>query len=647
MPTPGLAREPVEPRERRLWLLALALAAVVAVVLRLTTLEVGRLSDDYMQHAMIAGLFPGEGYVPFDLYSFVRADMPLAEHVDQGTVPWFAEPGFHGSVLRPLSSLFLWLDHTLAPGNIRLWHAHSLLWLALTIVGFGLAARRMLPRWPAALALALFVCEAGFVSPLGWLANRCVLICAAFGFAAIFVHLEWRRPDPSTPSWLRRGGPLIELGLLAASLAGGEYGLGVIAYLFAWELLVGGRDATSLADPWLTRALALIPAATVTATYLALHSLLDYGTFGADVYADPLSHPSGWLKWAKFRIPALCTGAFWSIPASSVMVFDHPGASWWQARWPVDTPHEVYFSHLRISLVGIGLAAVALGLARAGWRDDERRTLRALLLGALLGLLPVSVAPSHARLLIITQLGACAAVSLVVFGCLRLLFTTDRRRLLGVALLPLVGAALALNTYFDLRWTQRYLRHLDGLAEADVMAFTDGDLLEQELAGRDVLVLNGPSQSVGMYGPFALHVMGEPVPASWRPLSLGGEHAMFAYRPDENTLELAAIQGAWLMTAGELFFRRAEQRLPTGSTLDYPGFHVEVLADDGEGRPTRVGFRFPHSLDDPRYLFVTSTGRGLNRWSVPPVHGKAVIPLPRVPFPSHLFSLMQKRAGPK
>jgi hypothetical protein len=642
-----MPREVVERRERRLWSLALLLAAALAVLLRLTTLDIGRLSDDYMQHAMIAGLFPGDGYVPFDLYAFARADLPLAEHVDQGTVPWFAEPGFHGAVLRPLSSLLLWLDHVIAPGNVRLWHGHSLLWLALTIFSFGLAARRMLPRGPAALAVALFVCEAGFVSPLGWLANRCVLVCAAFGFAAIFVHLEWRRPDPSTPGWLRRGGPLIELGLLAASLAGGEYGLGVIAYLLAWELLVGGRHATSLSDPWPMRALALIPAATATAIYLALHSLLDYGTFGADVYADPLSHPSGWLKWAKFRIPALITGAFWSIPASSVMVFEHPGAAWWQARWPASNPYEVYVSHLRLSLVGVGLAAVALGLARTGMSDDERRTLRALLLGALLGLLPVSVAPSHARLLIVAQLGACAAISLIVFACLRLLRKPDRRRLIGIALLPFVAVLLALHTGFDLRWSSRYLRHLDGLSAADEMAFTDGDLLKQELAGRDVLVLNGPSQTVGMYGPFVLDIMGAPMPGSWRSLSLGGEHAMFAFRPDKHTLELTAIQGAWMMTAGELFFRRAEQRLDAGSKLDFPSFAIEVLDDDGEGHPTRVRFVFPHSLDDPRYLFLTSTKRGLNHWPVPPVQGRAVVPLPRLPFPSHLFSIHGARVESK
>ncbi len=55
----------------------------------------------------------------------------------------------------------------------------------------------------------------------------------------------------------------------------------------------------------------LVPTAVAAATYLGLHSLLDYGTFGADVYADPLHAPLGWLKWVKFRLPKLATGALW------------------------------------------------------------------------------------------------------------------------------------------------------------------------------------------------------------------------------------------------------------------------------------------------------------------------------------------------
>lgn len=631
-PLSALAREPLERPERRAWLLALLFASVIGVALRYPALEVGQLSDDYMQYAMVEGLYPGDGYAPFDLYAFARANDDLAMHVDAGTVPWFAEPEFHAAVFRPLASVLLWLDHTLAPGKVRLWHAHSLLWFAAAIFGFGLCARRLLPRWPAVIAVALFVCDSCFVSPLGWVANRCSIVCAVFGFLAIFVHLEWRRPDPATPTWLRGRGPWLELVLLAASFGAGEYGFGIVAYLFAWELLGVDRDA------WLVRARALIPAASVVVLYMAFHTLLDYGTFGADVYADPLHSPLGWLKWLKLRIPILATAALWSIPAASIHVFFHPGAQWWNTLWPAANPVEVQLSHMWLGVFGLGLAALVLGLARAGLHEDERRTMRALLVGGLLGLLPVSVAPTHERLLVITQLAACSIVALLPFACWRLVRSMSTlERLRGAVLVPFVALLALGHVVGDLYWNHRYLIHLAGMQESDAMGFSEGDLLEQDLEGRDVVVLNGPSQTVGMYGPFLLHSQGHAVPASWRSLALGGEHAMFAFRPDAHTLELSAIQGAWLLTSGELFFRRAEHGVPAGTVFEYPSMRIEVLADDGEGHPTKVRFRFPHSLDDPRYLYLTSTRRGLMRWSVPAIKRSTIVPLPRQAIPTRLI----------
>jgi hypothetical protein len=623
-------RQPLSQRERRAWLLALLVVAVIGMLLRWPALDIGQLSDDYMQHAMIVGLYPGDGYAPFDLYAFFRRGQSVAEHVEQGTLPWFAEGEFHGAVLRPLASLLLWLDHVLAPGNVRLWHFHSLLWFSATVVTFGMAARRLLPRWPAALAVALIVCDSAFVSPLGWLANRCVLVAAVFGFATIFVHLEWRRPDPDTPSWLRRRGPILEGVLMLLSLGGGEYALGVFALLFGWELVVGSREASGLRARLAVATGALLPSLIPVFVYLAVHKLFAYGTFGADVYADPINHPLGWLRWAKLRIPTLASAALWGVPASTVTVFWHPAGALWLEQMPASNPVEAYLSHMWFGMFGIGLAIVLSLLARAGLHEDERRLVRAMLLGGGLGLLPISVAPSHERLLIISELAAYTIVCLAVLACARLLRGPALTRLRGAAMLPLLAAMLWLQTIEDLRWSNRYLEHLDGLSASDAAAFTEGDLLEQDLEGRDVIVLNGASQSVAMYGPFVLHANGMPVPASWRSLALGGDHAIWVFRTGDNTLELAAIRGAWLQTAGELFFRRLEHHLHAGDSFDYPTLDIEIL-EDTDGDPTRVRFRFARSLDDPRYLFLISTKHGLMRWQMLPVWGSTVIPRPAQP----------------
>jgi hypothetical protein len=245
----------------------------------------------------------------------------MVAHVEQGTAPWWSVPELHGTVLRPVASVLLWLDHVLAPGHPRLWHLHSLLWFGAAIVAFGLVARRMLPSSIALLAVVLFGCEAGVVSPLSWLANRCVLICFTFGLLAIWTHLEWRAPQSATPKWMRERGPVIEGVLMALCIGAGEYGLAILAYLLAWELFVGTGMGKGFTARLIATARSLVPALVPILAYLLAHKLLGYGTFGAEVYADPFHTPTGYLHWAVKRVPKLAAAGFWSVPAATIHVF--------------------------------------------------------------------------------------------------------------------------------------------------------------------------------------------------------------------------------------------------------------------------------------------------------------------------------------
>lgn len=633
-------------RERRWYLWFLLAACVVANLLRWRAVQVGLMSDDFMQQAMIDGIYPGgDSYVPFDLYAFLRHDVMVA-HVEQGTAPWWSVEELHGTVLRPLASLLLWLDRTLLPGQVALWHAHSMLWFAGAIVGLGLAVGRLLPRWIAVLAVALFVCEAGVISPLTWLANRCVLLCATFGFLAIWAQLEWRTPQASTPAWRQRHGGLLVGGLMTACIASGEYGLGILAYLGAWELLLGPGSAR-------TRLRALLPALVPVIVYLFIHKLRGYGTSGAEVYADPFHTPLGYLDWASKRVPQLTSAAFWSIPAATINVYrfglmrNHE--LWWMPAGP--TPDEYHQGHINMSLCGVALACVSVALVRRAWTHEERGALRVLVLGGLLGLLPISVAPAHSRLLVIAQLAVCPLVAALIIGCVRLLLgrvppsqapsasgsrmasrmgSSTASRVRGALLLPIAGLLAWQHTLGDIRWGNSYLRYLDALQASNMVAFTVGDLLKDDLSGRDVIIVNGPSQSVGLFGSFVLHTANLPAPRSWRPLTIGSNFASVASRPAANTLVVSTVQGAWLRNAGELFFRREDQPLRSGDMLTYPSLSAEVLRDE-DGHPTSVRFVFDRDLDDPSLVFVVATERGIMRWKVPPVKGRNVIPLPKLP----------------
>ena len=147
-------------------LLPILLIALAALALRWPVLELGMMSDDYAQYAMVKGLYPGSRpYAPFDLYAFFRNDpATLAAHVGKGTVPWWTTEDLHGTVMRPLSSALLSLDHALWPTQsshaMRNWHLHSLLWLGLYLGAAGLALRKLLGPWVAAIAVLLMACDA-------------------------------------------------------------------------------------------------------------------------------------------------------------------------------------------------------------------------------------------------------------------------------------------------------------------------------------------------------------------------------------------------------------------------------------------------------------------------------------------------------
>jgi hypothetical protein len=622
------------------WLALLLAVALLAGYARRDALDVGLLADDYMQHAMLTGSYPGEDYVPLDLYAFLRSDPQLqALHIEHGTAPWWSvvegDPDAGSgtvvfAVLRPLSSALLTVDHQLWPLDradaIRARHLHSLLWFVSAIVAAGLVFGQLFERRLATLAIVLFACDAGLVIPLAWLANRCVLISASFGLLGVWAHLRWRSGADGRS---RRSMIALECVCMSAAMAAGEYGLLAVSYVLAWELV--GVESGTIA----TRMRALLPAFVPTLIYLLLHQVLGYGTFG-EAYADMSGAPSNWLSVASEHAAKLATSATWGLPPTTGAAFDT--SMRWLSKGGLHT--DIEREHLLWCALLLPLMAVLVGVIRVGLSRPERRALAALVLGAVLGLAPITTAPPQERLLVLSQLGACALIAAVIVASVRLL----RGRMPEATpvpswlrrLLPAPFAALLLYNHivFDLRSGQRMVEAIHAAEGPTIAAFAQGDLASMEpeqLRGREVIVLNAVNLPTGLHGGFMLEALGWPAPRSWRALAMG-PFALSVTRPAPDTLELWAVQGAWLATTYEHNFRRADQPLVAGDVRDRGGLHVEIV-DDLDGHPTRVRVRFPVSVDDPRYLFLMSTKQGLRRWQPPKVGRPGIVPLPALPIP--------------
>lgn len=608
---------------------------------RREALQVELLADDYMHHAMLTGSYPGEDYVPFDLYAFLRSDPELqARHIEHGTAPWWSvidgDPDAAGgtvvfAVLRPLSSALLTVDHALWPldraGAIRARHLHSLLWFVLTIGAAGLVFGRLFDRRLALLAVVLFACDAGLVVPLAWLANRCVLISASFGLLGVWAHVSWRDGKLGLDARMRRNLIALEIVCMSAAMGAGEYGLLAVSYVLAWELV--GVESGSVA----ARVRALLPALVPALLYVLLHQVRGYGTFG-EAYLDMLGAPSSWLALASERAAKLATSAAWGLPPSTGDAFDTSMRWLSKARLHTDLQRE----HLLWCVLLLMLMAALVWVIRVGLSKPERRALAALVLGAVLGLVPITAPPPQERLLVLSQLGACALIAAVIVASVRLVrgrmpdgatVPSWPRRLLPV---PFMLVLLYSHVVVDLRLGQRMVEAIHATEAPTRAAFARGDLPSMDpeaLREREVIVLNAVNLPIGLHGGFILEAHGWPAPRSWRTLAMG-PFALSVTRPASDTLELWAVQGAWLATTYEHNFRRADQPLVAGDVRERGGLRVEIM-QDLDGHPTRVRVRFPVSIDDPRYLFLISTKQGLRRWQPPALGRPGIVPLPALP----------------
>jgi hypothetical protein len=370
---------------------------LLGVAWRANALAVGPLSDDYLHHGMVHGLVAGS-FAPWDLYALF-ADEPAARagQLSAGMVPWWTAADFRGEVLRPLPSLLLWVDHTAWPRQPVVHHVHSLLWWAALLAVTGWSLRRLLPRSIAWTALVLFAVDPSASMPVAWLANRAALVSATLGFVAVVAHLRWRRDGRGGPGWAAVA--------MVATFAAGEYGFVALGYVVAYEAF-GHRRRDRDEPAW---ALRLAPALVPAVAYLAWHVAGGYGMVGAEFYAHPFEDPLGYLRWLWLRGPRLVAAVVAPLPASTAVLAER---SWIDpSGFGFSGPMAAVHAHLVLAWLAIATAAAVAWVLRGAWTDDECRTLKWLTVGAVVGTLPVAVAPSHARLLLLSQLGGCALVA--------------------------------------------------------------------------------------------------------------------------------------------------------------------------------------------------------------------------------------------
>lgn len=561
---------------------------LAALLLSFPALFIGFFGDDFLHLAALAGKpVPGG---PWDLFVFADGH---PEHlwplIRQGPMPWWTLPDVHLAFWRPLSVALSHLDQlvfgTWAPGH----HLHSIAWYLAVVAAAGLVLRRVLPDASGALALFLFAVAPAHFVPAAWIANRNALVCAAFGFVALWAHLRWREDG-----W--RWGPLVSLGALVLALAGGEAGLSVLPFFAAYELLAGTGTR-------FRRLVALAPAVVLSVGYVLVHHLLGYGAHGSGIYLDPRHEPLTWLAEAPGRALGL-VGA---------ELFGSPVDLWIALPW------------VRVPLALVGLASIAAlaVVLREAWPSleaKEKSALAWLSLGAVGALAPLVSTFPLGRLLLVPSLGGAAVVGVVLRAWWRDRACRSRVAAVVCVLLALSHLALApLHWYGEAalvglagRWSERMAESVD-VDDATVGATR-------------VVTLTAPDPMTGIY-PFIIRsVRGHPQPRATWMLSLAVSAHRLA-RPTERRLELEVLDGAMLEGVFETLFRAPSLAPKPGWSVALDGMTVTVLEADPRGLPKKVAFEFDVPLEDPSLRFLAWQDGALRRATLPKVG--EVVELPR------------------
>lgn len=583
---------------------ALRVALVAAALLVASGLHLPALTDDWFQilmledflgirtaHAALFGRTDPLGL--FDMYHFFKeGPSSAARAIQEGVAPWWTWPGLKVAFWRPLTSQLAVLDYSLFGRGVLGPRLHSGLWYLGLILAVGSLYRRSLgSAW--GLALLLFAIDDSHWMPVCWLANRNSLVSAALGFGALVAHLRWREEG-----W-RPGAVLAPLGFGLGLLAG-EAGAGPLAYLICYEALAraGGLRA---------RILALVPTGSVSLLWALAYKGMGYGAVGSGMYVDPVGEPLEWLKVAAVRLPLLMGNMVGGLPSHATLV--QPELAYGMVPWGVAVT------------LGAGWLLIRLW---DGLPEDTRQSLRWMVPGSVLSLLPVLSTAAMDRLLLIPSVGGMAAGSALLCHC----WPWEKalpgwKRGVGGALaffhivLPvlLVGGMLQLFSGLEPALARAY----EGLSRSD------GDL-------RDDYVLLVASSDLTMamnLAPWTLYhqrpgvkgyQIGSPAPS---------DHQL--RRLDAFRLEITALgpdMGASL--PGQLF-RSSAHPFKVGEQVRVAPYTytVEELGPTG---PRRITLQADRPLEQIR-LMKWGT-QGLEPLTLPPV-GETLV-LPHVPGPMQM-----------
>jgi len=589
---------------RRSWILRVLLArwfpwvAIgVAIILVAPSLWNGWATDDYYERWLLSGSpkFPELGYPQIDMFRFFDLNPARTQRMKEiGLVPWWLSPNIHAAFWRPATAVTHIFDYAAWPDSPLAMHFHNLVWFALALTAVAALYRQMMgPTVVAALATLLYAIDDARATPVAWIANRNALLATFFGATAVYAHVAWRRDGKR---WGAMLGPL----MLAFGLLSGEAGVGVIAYLLAYEM-------TLVSGSWKRRLICLAPYGIVLIAWRAAWLAQHYGI--ADLsfeYLDPLSDPLGFLTNAVWRVPILLLSQWAFAPAELHFAFYPAGVAW----------------------MAIIAALFLLVLAVALWPLMRRdTTARFWTVGMLIATILAVAAPPMTRNLIFVGIGAMGLLGQFFNQALHARYWNVSRLRHGfrsIIVGSLVVAHLVIAPAGLVLLTILYMGP-PGFAEG----MHDIPGLSADTENQNLVIVNHPM-------PFhVLHLLtqrivdDQPIPRSMLTLAPAGEPLSIT-RPDASSLLVHTNDEGSRPHLLDLYSRTYPYK--GGETIELPAVTVNVQTATPDGRPRDVLFHFKRPLDDTTFDWINWRDDHFQPFTVPKVGETVSVPASGLPF---------------
>ncbi len=539
-------------------------AAGIATLLTLSSLHVGWVGDDHYQRAVLTSSSVLREYAasPMDMFMFFDGDPHrTGRMIDRGFIPWWTYEHIKAAFWRPLTVLTHWIDYQLWPEHPVAMHAHSIAWLAAVVAAVAVLYRRFLtPPWLAGLAALFYALDDAHAMPVGFLANRNVLISTMFGVLALLAHDRWRREG-------RGWGAIAASVFLLLSLLAKEAGIATCAYLAAHAFVFErGR--------WWRRLLVLVPYAVIVVAWRAVWTGLGYGVAHAGLYIDPLQEPVRFLASLPGRVPILLLGQF-ALPPAEIGLLPDPAIVWGQ--W----------------VLAVVFVIVLVLVFTPVWRRDPMARFWAI--GLLFALPPICTTFPADRLLMfvgIGGMGLAAQLFRLTFGDPAGRPPGRAWRVLAVVVCVVFGLVHGLVAPVAL-----VVRAAHPTGPKRWERFSIPVPPDPRIAEQDMVVVNPPSVLHAAHFLVENEMLGRPVPRHARFLAPGLQSVMI-HRLSRDALAIRPENGflAWVF---ESLFRNGAFPLLVGRRIELTGMTVEITELTPDGRPAEAVFHFAVPLEDP------------------------------------------------